>query len=149
MAQYKTHSLFNIFLALPATVIALLYFINPPPHLLATYAGFFTYATLFMSPDMDLAHQIKFFSLRGILTAPFRLYSKFFSHRGLSHSILFGSMTRILFLMPLIVLGLWAGDQSMPTTQTVTSFFQLHSQFFLYAFIGIFLADMCHLLLDI
>ena len=49
-----------------------------------------------MNPDLGLVHKIKLFSLRGFITLPFRGYSKIFKHKGISHSFLLGSFTRII-----------------------------------------------------
>ena len=149
MAQYKTHTRFNLFLALPILLLGLYYFFHSSWQQLGIFGGCFIYATLFMSPDMDLANQIKFFSLRGVLTSPFRLYSKIFNHRGLSHSILFGTLTRIGFLTLLGVFGLWIFKQTLLTPDSFVLFLKTHQTWILFAFAGIFSADLCHLLLDI
>ena len=57
-------------------------------------------ASLFLSPDLDLERSDtarRWGALR-ILWIP---YSKVFKHRGLSHSILFGPLTRVLYLAAL------------------------------------------------
>ena len=84
MAMYKQHAQFNLFIALPILMGAMYYFLHPARDLMFTFAGTFAYSTLFMNPDMDLANQIRLMSIRGILSIPFRSYSKVFSHRGLS-----------------------------------------------------------------
>ncbi|MCB1109040.1 MAG: DUF2227 family putative metal-binding protein [Chlamydiia bacterium] len=149
MSQYKTHAKFNLFLALPVLVGAIYYLFHPYWTLLALFSFAFAYSTLFMSPDMDLAHQIKFFSLRGLLTSPFRLYSRIFRHRGLSHSILFGTLTRIGFLSLLALAGLWIYSQAFPSPNSFLVFLKSNQIPIIYAFAGIFCADLCHLLLDI
>ena len=101
-----------------------------------------------MSPDLDLANQIKLVSIRGFFTFPFRAYAKFFRHRGLSHSIIFGTLTRILWL-GLIGLGIFfAIYKAVPKTQDFLSFFFKHKAYILTGLAGVFFADMCHLLLD-
>ncbi len=149
MSQYKTHAKFNLFLALPIVLGVLFYLFHPTWRQMSLFGGCFVYSTLFMSPDMDLAHQIKFFSIRGMLTSPFRLYSKIFSHRGMSHSILFGTLTRIGFLSLLALLSLWLINQTFPNPDTFLIFLKSHQVMILYAFSGLFIADLCHLLLDI
>lgn len=149
MAQYKTHTQFNLFLALPALLLGAYYFVHPSFQQLGVFGGCFIYATLYMSPDMDLANQIKFFSVRGVLTSPFRLYSKIFRHRGLSHSVFFGTLTRIGFLCLLGILGLWIFKQILLTPDSFILFLKTHQTWLLFAFAGIFCADLCHLLLDI
>jgi len=148
MAMYKGHTRFNLFIALPIFLGAIYYFLNPHRDLMITFAAVFSYSTLFMSPDLDLANKIKLFSLRGVLTFPFRSYAKFFSHRGLSHHVLLGSLTRILWLAgwgALIFLALYKG---LPTKATFLKFYFHYKPFILYSLGGVCLADWCHLLLD-
>jgi len=148
MSQYKEHSKFNIFIALPILLVAAFYFLHPHRDLLLTFAATFTYSTLFMSPDMDLAYQIKLFSLRGLFSLPFRSYAQFFSHRGLSHNIIFGSLTRILWLAAWGLLVFFAIYKALPTKSSVLKFYKHNEPFILYALAGICFADWCHLLLD-
>jgi len=146
MAQYKTHSTFNIFLALPLFLWAILYFFHPHLNLLITFASCFIYATLFMNPDLDVANKIKLFSLRGLLTLPFRGYSMIFRHRGLSHSFIFGTATRVLWLGGFFYGILFALDKPFFKKNELLAILQ--SDYFLYGFSAIVLADFCHLILD-
>ncbi|MCB1071684.1 MAG: DUF2227 family putative metal-binding protein [Chlamydiales bacterium] len=148
MAMYKEHAKFNIFIALPILLGAMYYFLHPVRDLMLTFSGAFVYSTLFMNPDLDLANQIRLFSIRGFLTLPFRSYAKFFSHRGLSHNLLLGSFTRIAWLMGwgcLIFLVLY---KTLPTKGTFLSFYKHYQPFILYGLAGICFADWGHLLLD-
>ncbi|OGN66749.1 MAG: hypothetical protein A2888_02825 [Chlamydiae bacterium RIFCSPLOWO2_01_FULL_28_7] len=99
-----------------------------------------------MNPDMDLANKIKLFSLRGILTLPFRGYSLIFKHRGISHSPIFGTFTRICYLGGFFYLLIFFLDA--PHINKTIFFNILKSQSFLYGFFGIFFADLSHLVLD-
>lgn len=148
MPNYKTHANFNILLALPAAAAGIYYLCAPPIPLLAVFAGTFCYSTLFMSPDLDLIHQIKLFSLRGLLTFPFRFYSKFFKHRGISHSFLFGTATRLLWLGGLSVLIVYLTYQVIPTEKQFLSYFNEYEPYVLYGLAGVVFADWCHLTLD-
>lgn len=149
MAQYKTHAKFNLLLAMPCFSLVVYLCFTKDVHLLSIFALAFSYATLFMNPDLDLAHQIKFLSVRGILTAPFRLYSKIFSHRGLSHSIIFGTLTRLLFLAVTSLFCIWIYTQVTPSLNSVWAFIYQYQTSLAYAFSGVFLADISHLVLDI
>ena len=146
--MYKQHTQFNLFIALPILIGALYYFLHPQRDLMLTFGGTFAYSTLFMNPDMDLAHQIRLKSLRGILSIPFRSYSKFFSHRGLSHNPIFGSLTRIAWLV------LWAAAafliiyKTLPSQKSLLKFYYMHQPFILYGLAGVCFADWSHLLLD-
>ncbi len=145
MAQYKTHVSFNILFALPAFLAAIVYFIHPSINLLIIFAGCFVYSTLFMNPDMDVANQIKLISVRGILTFPFRFYSFLFKHRGVSHSFLLGTMTRVLYLGGLLFLILYFADKLYFMKHSMHI---LKSKYFLYGVLGIFMSDFSHLILD-
>lgn len=147
MALYKTHATFNIVVALPLLICAGVYFLNPTLRELLIFAAAFSYATLFMNPDLDLANKIKLFSFRGLLTLPFRGYSRLFKHRGLSHSLFFGTFTRILWLGALLFLILVFFRREIPNQSLLISL--LKNQNFLFGLTGIALADACHLLLDI
>jgi len=148
MAMYKEHSLFNLTIALPIFLGGAYYFLKPAPPLLITFGTAFAYSTLFMSPDVDLANQIRLFSLRGLLTLPFRSYAKLFCHRGLSHNILFGSLTRILWLSLWAFLAFAIYHKALPTQKLLLKLYHLHKPFILYSLAAICLADWCHLLLD-
>ncbi|HSW72974.1 MAG TPA: DUF2227 family putative metal-binding protein [Chlamydiales bacterium] len=145
MALYKTHSTFNIFLILPIALAAIWYFLNPDMKYMGVFAGGFIYSTLFMSPDLDLANRYKLFSLRGILTLPFRPYAHFSRHRGMSHNILFGTALRIVWLT-LVFLGV-----SVLCSWDIMGMANCLKKNMPYLFYGvgaIFLADLAHLFLD-
>lgn len=148
MAMYKEHAKFNIFIALPVLLVALYYFLHPVRDMMITFTVAFTYSTLFMNPDLDLANQIRLFSLRGFLTLPFRFYAKLFSHRGLSHNPILGSFTRIAWLMGWGCIIFFIVYKSMPTKETFLTFYKHYKPFILYSLAGICLADWGHLLLD-
>ncbi len=149
MAQYKTHTRFNLILALPILLGLTFYTLHPTRPFLVTFGIAFTYATLFMNPDLDLAHQIKLFSLRGVLSLPFRLYSRVFRHRGLSHHPLLGSLTRILWLALWALLTFYLINRAFPNHKSLIQFYLSYKPYIFYGFSGIFLADLCHLLLDV
>ena len=148
MAMYKEHAKFNIFIALPLLLGAIYYFLHPVRDLMLTFSGAFIYSTLFMNPDLDLANQIRLFSVRGLLTLPFRSYAKVFSHRGLSHHLLLGSFTRIAWLLGWGCLLFFIIYKTLPTKGTFLSFYKHYQPFILYALGGICLADWGHLFLD-
>lgn len=146
MANYKTHTKFNIYIALPLFIGSIYYFLNPPYHLLIIFSICFIYATLFMNPDLDVTNQIKLFSIRGLLTLPFRSYSILFSHRGLSHKFLIGSILRILWLSAFVYLTLYLLNKPFLHQKKLLAL--LKKDYFIYAFASIIAADFCHLFLD-
>jgi uncharacterized metal-binding protein len=96
---------------------------------------------------MDLAYKIKWYSLRGLLSIPFRSYSRVFRHRGISHRLILGSLTRIVWLSLFILAILYLGDWMFFSIKDL-SLFYTHKQDILYGFSGICLADIAHIFLD-
>lgn len=148
MANFRGHTTFNLGAALPITTLGILYFLDPPRSLVWVYVACFVYSTLFMSPDMDLAHQIRLNSLRGVLTLPFRGYSLLFRHRGLSHHLFLGTLTRVVWLFGAVILVNWIYTQKLLRPEDWLPFFQEHQLELKYGFAGLFVADAAHLWMD-
>jgi len=148
MSNYKTHVAFNLCLVLPVTIVGSYYLYHPPHPLLITFISTFCFGTCFMNPDLDLIHQIKLFSLRGFVTLPFRYYSKIFKHRGLSHSVLFGTLTRVLWVSGVAFLIFYLLYQTFPTEKKLLYYLNHYKPYVFYGLAGIVLADWCHLVLD-
>jgi uncharacterized metal-binding protein len=148
MSNYKEHAKFNILIALPLLLGGMYYFIHPHPQQLITFSATFIYSTLFMNPDVDLTRQIRLISIRGIITLPFRSYSRIFKHRGLSHHIVLGSFTRIgwLFLWGIIIF--YVTYKALPQAKPFFTFYKKYQFYFFYGLAGICLADWGHLFLD-
>ncbi len=149
MANYKIHSTFNLCLALPLLVTGIYYIFHPARDFLLTFIAAFGYSTLFMNPDLDLANKIKLVSIRGFLTLPFRSYSLIFRHRGISHSLFFGSATRILWLTGIGALIFYLLYKTLPSEKALSTLYYSYKYYLFYAFAGICLADWSHLLLDL
>ena len=146
MPKYKTHTTINLAFALP-TFLILIYFSLTPSYLhLLIFSGAFIYTSLFMSPDMDLARTLKWYSLRGLLSLPFRSYSYIFKHRGLSHSLLLGSLTRIVWLSLFISLVLCLCTKL--SHHHILHYLINHKKELFYALAGICSADGTHILTD-
>ncbi len=148
MASYKTHAKFNVMVTLPIVTAGLIYFFNPSIKYILTFIGSFIYGTYFMNPDLDLANQIKLFSIRGLLTVPFRSYSLVFRHRGLSHSFLFGTISRIIWLIAYLIIASYLLLKVTPDRQSVAHYFYLYRDYLVFVLGGLFIADTSHLLLD-
>lgn len=148
MPQYKTHNHFNFFLILPIVILGGYYFLSIPKRDLIIFSSAFAYSSLFMNPDLDLANKIKLFSLRGVLTIPFRTYSWIFRHRGLSHHLILGTLTRVLWLFLFVftfsIIFMKIGMHSLHWK----SLFSIYRHEFMFALFGILLADLAHLFLD-
>ncbi len=147
MALYRTHATFNLLIALPLLIWAVIAVLNPTLLYLIIFSATFVYATLYMNPDLDLANKIKLFSFRGLLTLPFRGYSRLFRHRGISHIPLIGTLTRILWLGAILYLILALIGHEQPSRATLLALMKTPT--FLFGLAGIAIADLCHLLLDI
>src|ERR1700733_14374310 len=131
MSNYRGHCAFNILLALPVCIAAQFYILHPQSAFLLTFAGTFIYTTLFMSPDLDLVHNIKLPSVRGILSLPFRAYSSVFKHRGISHSFFWGSLTRIGWLSGVALLIFFILYETLPSTSSLVFYWKYYRSFLL------------------
>lgn len=148
MPNYRTHSTINLLIALPLLAIVTIFLLHPPVALIVTGAACFAYGTLFMHPDVDLAHQIRLVSVRGVLSIPFRTYSMVFRHRGISHSLIFGTLTRLLWLGLYGIAIFYVAYQVVPSISSFMSFFHRYQPYLITGFLGFFLADLSHLLVD-
>ena len=148
MASYKTHTLFNLSFFLPATALLLFYLFHPSRADLIAYSASFVYGTLYMGPDADVADKIKLLSLRGIMSLPFRPYSKLFAHRGISHWLIIGTATRIIWLASLLIIPYIIYKRSF-SLYPLVSFYTTYKSTIIYALSGLCLSDFGHLLLDI
>lgn len=149
MANYKTHTRFNLFLALPLLLAMGWYLFNLSVKELALFTGAFAYATLWMSPDSDVAYQVKLFSFRGLMTLPFRPYAYLFKHRGLSHKPVIGTATRLLWVLLLTLLVLYGLYEFVPTQETFLGIIKSYKEPLIIGLSAITIADLCHLLLDL
>lgn len=147
MPLYKTHIKFNIFLLF--LILPAMYFIF---HIKTTFIIIFTlsfiYSTLFMNPDVDICDKIKLFSIKGFFTIPFRLYAKVFKHRKTSHHIIFGTISRIGFLLILFFLIIFLLDLTPLLKIPFLNFLKTYKTYILYSILGIFVADFLHIILD-
>lgn len=149
MANYKAHSTFNLLLLLPLATWGMLYYFKPDKQLGAAFLATFAYSTLFMSPDVDLAHQNKLFSLKGLLTLPFRLYSRIFAHRGISHVPVIGTLTRLVYLGAIALLCYYLINKAIPDLESLKVVYYAYDTYILYGIAGIVVADVGHLILDV
>jgi uncharacterized metal-binding protein len=148
MPCYKTHCRYNSLLFLPITLLLLNYFFCCSITYNAIFSTSYLYATFVMTPDVDIANKIKFLSLRGIVSMPFILYAKIFRHRGISHRIFIGSITRMLWLIlcASIILSIFKVNHIF--TNSFIKYIHEHQQLITPAIAGIIIADLFHLSLD-
>lgn len=142
MPAYRTHVTMNLFLGLPLALAALKYTVLSSPSDMLSFSGAFIYGTYFLHPDMDLARNIRLFSIKGLLTLPFRPYSYLFRHRGLSHMPIIGTITRVLWLLAILWLLMSCLDWAYPNLAT------WNHPLLWFALGGLATADIFHVLLD-
>ena len=174
MPQSKLHSKFNTLVLLPLLLAAAYFYLSRDLILLGLFAACFLYSTYFAHPDVDLANQHKLFSLNGIMLLPFKLfYAPFFKHRSrISHSILWGTPSRLLVIILFVVLisflglmiekmyygSLAVSDLSRLGKDLLNIFYfslkdlyqycRTHKSEFLAVIAGFYAADFGHLFLD-
>jgi len=89
------HLRLELFL-LPVFLVGL-YFMGPGWPGLLTFAVAYLFSSLLLSPDLDLRSNSarRRWGVLGVIWVP---YTKVFKHRGLSHNLLLGPLTRIGYL---------------------------------------------------
>ncbi|MBF0206613.1 MAG: DUF2227 family putative metal-binding protein [Oligoflexia bacterium] len=109
MPRGKTHIKINLVLALPMGLIILFFAFKPTLTTIIIFTLSLLYNTVVFNPDLDIARYVKPLSLKGILYFPFIPYSWIFRHRGISHALFVGTITRLLylFLLTFLVCILW------------------------------------------
>jgi uncharacterized metal-binding protein len=116
-------------------------------------ASGYVFASLFFSPDLDLK-QCRSARRWGILRFLWMFYPRLFAHRGISHHLLWGPLTRLIYLAFMLSLFLGAGYAVGWLTWDVASGEQLWQYMIDYrmellaGLVGIYLANSVHVLLD-
>lgn len=155
MAKGKTHDKFNLFCGMVAT--GSLIGLGIAPLIWGTFIFGWLFATLVFSPDTDLMPKKR----TGFLQFFLYPYSILFRHRGLSHGLLTGTLTRVVYGLVLggflvFVLskmgyldfeasGYWRGlwdfarhySYQQPAYRALT-----------WLYLGMAGADACHILID-
>ena len=101
MPGFRTHTTINLTVLTGLTAKAVLDQ-RLPLELVGIAAVAFAGATFFLSPDLDLRHSSPTRNW-GPLRWLWRPYQLLFKHRGMSHSLLLSSVTRIAYLLGLVV----------------------------------------------
>jgi uncharacterized metal-binding protein len=119
------------------------WFLNPPTEELAVFAGTYLFSSLFFSPDLDLRRNSsrRRWGPLGFIWTP---YTKVFKHRGVSHSLVFGTMTRLLYLTALsglVLMGLLYAGMAMPHLK-------VPPRLLLIAYAGLAIPNILHATLD-
>jgi uncharacterized metal-binding protein len=157
MSVGKVHETINNFFFFP--IICLLAFVlKIKMDLIFSFSFGWLFATFIFSPDMDLRPKKSLGPFRFI----FWPYSLLFRHRGLSHSLLFGTFTRLIYMAILMILfqGLYLAVlgklQALHLGSWKDALFYFNytflpsKEFYLvaFAFFGMAAADLCHYFMD-
>lgn len=152
MPNYRSHCTINV-----AAVAAMAF--TGAAHGVATLdvlyvaAASFVAATFFLSPDLDLKHSSPTKNW-GWLRWTWRPYQMLFRHRGMSHSVLFSSLTRVGYLLGLGVMALAVGHAAFEgpglrdAGALVIEVGRTHGTHVAAAGAGILLSDLCHIVTD-
>lgn len=137
MPSGRIHETVNLLVLVPTV-----YWLPEPLTKLPFIAGYLV-GTFWVTPDLDLAKS-RASHRWGVLRWVWLPYAWLFPHRGLSHRLLLGALTRVLYLAALAGLGLWCLDYWGYCWRLNFSF----SRSWLSFFAGLLVADGIHLLLD-
>lgn len=145
MPSGKTHTAVELLLwpGLAAGYYALL---QPSTPELALFSGAYLFSSLLLSPDLDLHKNLarRRWGPLGFIWAP---YSKFFKHRGISHSLVLGPLTRLVYLGIVFGTTLWGLSYvglALPAELPIT----VGQQTLLALGAGLYLPNVLHVLLD-
>ena len=155
MAQGKNHDRINLIVG---TVLASLLWISLKSFLLL---GFFSsgwlFSTFIFSPDSDFMPKKR----AGILRFVLYPYALLFKHRGVSHSFIWGTLTRLIYLILMTFLGIFVlskmdylktnHEDFLAIILDIIRNFNLENPFYLamvWLYLGMFGADFTHVLTD-
>lgn len=102
MPSGRTHLRIEL-ITLPLWALLFYLFVDAAWGAVALFVGAYLFSSLLLSPDLDLRHNEarQRWGLLGFVWLP---YTKIFKHRGVSHSLLFGTLTRLGYLALLAVI---------------------------------------------
>lgn len=148
MPAGKTHLRIELFL-LPLWGALFSLFIDPSWQAGAVFTGAYLFSSLLLSPDLDLRYNRsrRHWGVFGCIWVP---YTKIFKHRGISHSVLLGTLTRLgyLGLLALLIafafgsLGVWTISPDSLTTSPIDP------RFVAILCAGLWLPNIIHILTD-
>ncbi len=114
------------------------------PVYLSFFLGAYLFSSLFLTPDLDLKQSIAFrrWGVARFLWLP---YARFFHHRALSHHIVFGPLTRIVYLGVVLFVAIIAIAN---LTGWQMRFYVPHWAVILSILAGLYLPNQIHTLAD-
>ena len=109
-----------------------------------SFLGAYLFSSLFLSPDLDLweSKAVRRWGIGRVLWYP---YSKLFHHRGVSHHLILGPLTRIIYLGALVVLGGWVWSVLTRRRMDIPA---LPAQVIISVIIGLYLPNQVHIVVD-
>lgn len=145
MPSGKTHFAVELLLW-PGFMVGYSYFFQPMWGELALFGGAYLFASLLLSPDLDLRHNStrRRWGPLGFIWVP---YFTIFKHRGMSHSLMFGSLTRLVYLgviFGLVLVGLSSLGFALPGEAPAW----LNVRILVILGAGLYLPNVLHVLLD-
>lgn len=146
MPSGKTHFRFNLMmLAVWAGLCALLLqneYVVLPSALI--FSGCYVFSMCLMSPDLDLARSDAF-RRWGFLRWVWFPYAWIFKHRQVSHHLVIGPFTRILYIIALaaVLTGVYVAISGNPWPRVLLS-----ADVLLASFAGLYLPNLQHILAD-
>jgi len=145
MPSGRTHLAVELILA-PGFITGFYALFHPTWGELLLFGGTYVFSSLLLSPDLDLRKNLarRRWGPLGFIWAP---YSRIFKHRGISHNLVLGPLTRLIYLgavfgvvlVGLSYLGL-ALPQGVPLTIEPRTLAVLGA--------GLYLPNLLHVLLD-
>jgi uncharacterized metal-binding protein len=138
----KTHVAVETIL-LPAFIAGYEWLLKPPTVELGIFAGTYLFSSFFLSPDLDLRHNSarRRWGPLGFIWTP---YTIVFKHRGMSHSVILGTMTRLIYLAALsgfVSLALVYAGMNLPQVT-------FQPRLLLIAYAGLAIPNILHATLD-
>jgi len=145
MPSGKTHTAFELILG-PGFIIGFYLLFRPSLPELALFGGAYLLSSLFLSPDLDL-HKNRARRRWGPLGFIWAPYSKIFKHRGVSHNLLLGPLTRLIYLgivFGVVLVGLSYVGFALPQESQIT----IEPRVLAVLGAGLYLPNLLHVLLD-
>lgn len=156
MALGSTHRKFNILTGVIYSVLIVI-FSSFDWEAFGCFLICFTFGTFILSPDIDLGPN-RFAGISKFFIYP---YSFIFKHRGISHSIFLGTLSRVLYGLVFLAIIFLISDQFKLTNNSFKNLFEFMQSFVLHfnyaywphkwliwCYVGLFLSDFSHVLLD-
>lgn len=144
MASGRTHELINL-----AVLPPIVYYLSPND--LVSFLGGYFVGTFLLSPDNDIYHSKpnKRWKILRFIWIP---YTKIFKHRGISHIPIYGIITKMLYLIGIVLIALFI-LKTLNILKVHNENINLKSillnPIFLSFTIGLILAEIVHIFTDI